>query len=430
MTSDELNKLKKEMQNIISLDRVFLVSFFPFTGGMVMRFNVVPVRDKRCSTACTDGNNIFVDIDFYSSLNENERRFILAHEVWHNIYLHFLRRCNRERTIWNIATDCEVNYMLSQEGLIPPKNILMPDVDDRGKNAEEIYEKLINELDQDKGKSKNKSQSGSNNNKQNNSNRLSGQFDKHIEKYDNEYECEENSVFDKWGEKGDDPDFTPNISEDTSEKIREIIISEAQKYERQKGTLPNHLSQIVSELRNPEIDWKTRLSQFITRCIGSKSVWVPPSRRYVYQGIYLQSRRGEKIRITCIVDTSGSTCNDLPKFMAELTSLASTFGNYELTLLQCDSEVKSVEIYNETNPFPVEDCKNIKWVGMGGSDLNPAFDEILKRDIESSVCIVITDGFIDFPTRNPLSIPTLIVLTKDGNENCCDWGEKIKFKGY
>ena len=55
----------------------------PFIGSLLMRLELVPVSDCRLDTASTDGDNIYVDIEFYSKLDAAERAFVLAHEAWH-----------------------------------------------------------------------------------------------------------------------------------------------------------------------------------------------------------------------------------------------------------------------------------------------------------------------------------------------------------
>ena len=81
----------------LAQDRQQLLLRWPFVGGVIMRMELVPVRDDRLDTACTDGDSIFVDIDFYSKLTKDERLFVLAHEVWHSVLLHFVRRQKRDK---------------------------------------------------------------------------------------------------------------------------------------------------------------------------------------------------------------------------------------------------------------------------------------------------------------------------------------------
>lgn len=435
MTKENLKELKKSISDSLSVDRHKILMRLPFIGGMLMRMDLVPIRSHRCDTASTDGRHIFFDISFYKSLNDKEREFVLAHEIWHVIYMHFLRRQNREQMLWNIATDCEINYMLKNEGFTSPPNLCYPDKSMEGKNAEEIYEYL---LKKNKNKNKNKNEkstnggncySGDDSDNSSGNKKLTGQFDKHIEK-GSENEGSEGNILptDEWGEKGEDPDYTPSVDEDAAEKIREMIVAEAQFAERTQGHLPSYLENIINKIRNPEINWKEYLAQFVTSCIGDRRVWLPPNRHYVWSGSYFQSRRSEKINVVVTVDTSGSTTADLPKFMGELIGLLKTFGNYELTLIQCDAEVHSVETYDEGNEFPLDNPQLIKWKGFGGSDLRPAFTEIINRGLEASMHIIFTDGYITFPEKNEIGFPTLVVLTKDGNKKCCDWAEKVVFK--
>ena len=443
LTDEKLEELRKKIGESLSMDRQRLLMRQPFTGGMLMRMELVPIRDYRCDTAMTDGSRIFFDMDFYKSIDEEERKFTLAHEIWHTIYMHFLRQQNRDTDLWNCAADCEINYMLRNEGFRSPPNLLYPDQGDEGKNAEEIYESLLKKQKSGQ-KSKNSGSYSGNGRggdrdkkprKGNGNGRLTGQFDKHIGKKNTPEESNDPSGVDlpkdQWGEKGEDPNYTPRIDQDAAEKIREMIISEAQRYERTQGRLPGNLESVVGRLRKPEIDWREYLAQFVTRCLGDKRVWLPPNRHHVWNGTYLQSRRGEKIKVVVTVDTSGSTTNDLPKFMSELVSLLKTFGNYQMTLIQCDSEVHDITTYDECNEFPVDDPEAVKWKGFGGSDLRPAFKAIIDNQIEGTMNIVFTDGFIEVPQKNPLGIPTLFIITKDGNasdETFCSWGEKVKFK--
>ena len=447
----DLETLKKKMLRSIEIDTHQLVSSEKFISGLVLRLPVVPVRDCRVSTALTDGTNIYFDIDFYTRLNRNERIFVLAHEVWHNALLHFLRRENRDSELWNIATDCEINYALKQEGFVMPAGLCYPSPSDEGKCAEDIYDHLLKTARNRKssrpyGSSKgNSSEDGSTgrgfsktkkDSRNDGGGNFDSQFDQHMDKDSGgeTVSIEENgeprfkSPRDKWGEKGFDKDLRPHIGDNVADKIREMVISEAQRHERTKGSVPGCLSRIIDSICKPEVRWEELLSQFVTTCLGDRRQWLPPLRRGVYNEMYFQSRRGQKISVTCIVDTSGSTSDDLPKFMTELVSLLNTFGRYELTLIHCDCEVHRVDTFDEYNQFPVDNPTEYRFEGGGGSSLVPAFDEIHRRGLEPSCNIVFTDGYIDCPSENPIGAPTLFVLTGDGNENLCSWGRKIRFK--
>ena len=457
LKDEDLKTLKKKMLRSIEIDTQQLVSSEKFISGLVLRLPVVPVRDCRIKTAITDGTNIYFDIDFYTRLNRNERIFVLAHEVWHNALLHFLRMENRDSKLWNIAADCEINYALKQDGFVMPAGLCYPSPSDEGKCAEAIYDHLLkmaknmNSMESSqpsgtsdgnhgedgstgRGFSKTKKDSRNENGNEN----FDSQFDQHMDGKSKleTGDIEENgkpifeSPKDKWGEKGFDKDFKPHIRDNVADKIREMVISEAQRYEmtKGKGSIPGFLSRIIDSICKPEVRWEELLSQFVTTCLGDRRQWLPPHRRGVYNEMYFQSRRGQKINVTCIVDTSGSTLDDLPKFLTELVSLLNTFGRYELTLVHCDCEVHRVDTFDEYNQFPVDNPTEYQFEGGGGSSLVPAFDEIHRRGLEPLCNIVFTDGYIDCPSENPTGVPTLFVLTGEGNENLCNWGRKIRFK--
>jgi len=494
LSAEELKELKSKMRSLLAVNRQKLLLKYPFTGGVLMRMDLVPVRDMRVRTACTDGTNIYCDIAFWSGLTPDEQEFVLAHETWHCILMHFARLQNREQEIFNIATDMEVNNLLSQDKLKMPEDGVVQPPELRGKSAEECYEWLLQQQKKGgrkqmmkaaglSGKSNEGSSGGSDGSDDSDDGdgssesqskkshkQLSGQFDKHLHK---EHVSEESKdprkkqqdgngqddqddqdgdnksggkkkqkksgssgngngegewpIKDKYGDVGFDPDYQPGISESTVEKVREAAISAAQQCERIQGHLPSHISQIVDNLKKPEIRWQEVLSQFVTSCYNGSRRWLPPSRRHVYNGLYLQSRRQERINVTVAIDTSGSCTGDIPKFMSELVSLLKTFGGYELHLIQCDAEVSDYKEYDDTNPFPIDDVKSFKWKGFGGTSFCPPFDYVKQHGIVSDCFIYMTDSFGDAP-ENPPPYPVLWILTADGNENFCKWGQKLRFK--
>lgn len=425
MTNDELSKFKNEISSALADDRRYLVIKFPFTGNLMLRMNLIPIRDARVRTACTDGKSIYFDIAFYRSLTPFERRFVLAHEMWHCILMHPVRLQTRIPDLFNIATDMEVNYLLSQQAnkndIVPPNNLLFPPDELAGKSAEVIYEWLLEQNNNDKTNKQIKHNSSISSN-----DKLSGQFDRH--EYETSLDDSQiDDITDEFGKVGFDDDFKPSISKDFAEKMRETIISEVQRIERTQGTIPAGIESFIKELMKPEISWKEVLSQFVTQCYSGKRRWLPPSRRHVYNGIYLQSRRNEKIKVTVAIDTSGSCINDLPKFFSELIGLLNTFGDYDLNLIECDAKVQKYEKYNsKLRPFPISETE-ISYNGGGGTSFTPVFNYIYDNSIETDCLIFFTDGYGDAPIQSP-HYPVLWLLTANSNIDFCSWGRKIRFK--
>ncbi len=436
----DLESRKAKVAELLAQDRQKLLMKLPFTGGLTMRLDLVPVSDVRLETASTDGDRIFVDVDFYSKLGAAERLFVLAHEVWHCALLHFLRRQNRDRLLFNVAADLEIHFLLTDEGFEAPF-VLPHDPRWKGLSAEEIYERLLKK-------------DGIRTNGQT-SEHIKGLgegqgFDRHLDSgagagIENEGAggagdegradgANEGAAGDAGGNegraasganarKGFDPDYTPRIAAGAEERCRERLTSAVQQAERTRGTLPAGLKRIVEAVLRPEIGWKELLAQFVTSCYGGSRRWLPPARRHVWQGLYLQSRRSEKLRAVVAVDTSGSTSGDLAKFFSELNALLGTFGAYELTVVQCDAAVGAVETFDDASPFD----PNRKWkaTGGGGTDFRPVFDYVEKHpELEPALLIYFTDGYGHYPDRAP-SYPVMWLLTRDGQEP--PWGRCVKF---
>ena len=404
---------KAKVAELLAQDRQKLLMKLPFTGSLVMRLDLVPVSDVRLETASTDGDRIFVDVDFYSKLGAAERLFVLAHEVWHCALLHFLRRQNRDRLLFNIAADLEIHFLLTDEGFEAPF-VLPHDPRWKGLSAEEIYERLL--------------QGGGVRTNGQTSEHIKGLgdgqgFDRHLDS-GADADLRPSDLGPATQGKGFDPDYTPRIAAGAEERCRERLTSAVQQAERTRGTLPAGLKRIVEAVLKPEIGWKELLAQFVTSCYGGSRRWLPPARRHVWQGLYLQSQRSEKLRAVVAVDTSGSTSGDLPAFFSELNALLGTFGAYELTVIQCDAEVGEVETFDDASPFD----PNRKWkaTGGGGTDFRPVFDYVDKHpELEPALLIYFTDGYGHYPDRAP-PYPVMWLLTKDGREQ--PWGQSVHFK--
>lgn len=485
LTDEETAILKKKAAEILSVCRRNILNKYPFIGSIALRMNMVPIRDVRVRTACTDGDSVYFDIAFLSSLTDDERNFVLAHEVWHAVMLHLIRRQNRNPQLFNIASDKEVNYMLKQDGMNPPPELCFPEGNEVGKCAEEIYEMMLKKMKnnlknmsssngsnknaQPNGSSSNQSQknskkrngsgtgnsSNSNDDSSNDPNSgnkngdLKGQFDRHIYdggkddstskndsgKNDGSNDTDENgqpnnysTIVDKYGEVGLDSDYQPKIPRNFADKMRETVISEANRIEKMKGNLPAHIKSLVKKFTSAEVKWQEVLAQFVTRCYNSGNrSWIPPNRRYVHNGLYLQSRQADKIRLAVICDTSGSTMGDRTTFLGELYSLIKSFSVFDLTILDVDAEVNDVKHYTQDDDMQtIIELGEYEMRGGGGTSLLCGFEKILDDQIECDAVICLTDGFIDNIPKNPTGLPTLWIITKDGTEDFNDWGQKIR----
>jgi len=444
LSESKLKELKSNALNILLETRRKLLNNYPFLGSIAMSMDVVPVRDKALITAATDGSSIYFDIDFLSKLSDDEQMFVFAHEIWHAALCHMIRKESRDSMTFNIAADLEVNQLLVADGLTPIKDCILPETlankiklpkNESAENYYELLQKLADKQANNNSNgnnsnrmSSNGSSSSNSNSKCKNSNQNNPkQIDKHIYKDDIADESSNEKRIDRYGEVGKDPDFVPNVKPNIDSEMKSTVSMAAQQYERQRGELPNHIKSIIKKLLTPKVNWKEALQKFITKSIDNKVNWNIPNRRFIYGGTYLPSHSGDIIKLGVIIDTSGSTSDDMIQFISELNAIVSCFNNYELTVCQCDTEVKSIKTYDQYNALKHED---IEIEGGGGTYLTPAFETIqAQNDLgehEIDGLIVFTDGYIEKIDKNICNIPVLWVISKDGNESECTFGDVIK----
>ena len=425
-TREEAEKLKVKAGELIAQDRQKLLMKMPFIGGLLMRLDIVPVYDERLATAATDGDRIYFDIVFYSQLDKEERLFVLAHEAWHCALLHFMRRQKRNPKLFNIAADLEIHFILGDEKLKAPY-VLPHDPDWKGKSAEEIYELYPQFMKMNPDAWADSVKTGAKES-EHIKRGPDDSFDSHPSKDGNgEIDGESGSGTTALPGRegiGEDLDYHPHVDADSAERCRERLTAAVQQYERTRGTLPGHLAGIIGQILKPEINWREMLAQFVTSCYGGSRRWLPPARRHVWEGLYLQSQRDERLKAVVAIDTSGSTISDLPKFFGELTSLLNSFGGYDLTVIYCDAEVQKVEHFDEVNTLD----PNRTWetYGGGGTSFTPVFDYVdAHSELDPNLLIYFTDGYGDNPRKAP-RYPVLWLVTNDGAEPA-EWGTVVKF---
>ena len=445
----------------VSVDKQTLMNKFPFTGNFISRLDVEIGNFDDVPTACTNGEKIWINILFYIKLDPEERLFVLAHECWHVILRHFLRKMNRNQELWNWATDLEIHFLLTKEGLKAPF-VLPHDPAWKDLSFEEIYDRLIQQakngqaLGSGKKLSKKDKQGaggisiskdelgegddlsdfdgdGSSSDGDGEEKEGGGSSVGKIPKEWNQGKDSKNlkgaSSGKGWDshEKKEDPDSKDDDPSEIESRIAGKIKAAADfAKKRSRGTVPSHLQQLLDNLPKNEIPWQQVLRQFVTQQLHGDRTWVPPNRRHVWKNVYVQSKKSEFFRGVVALDTSGSCAGDLPKFFSELTGLLNTFGQYEIDVVQCDCEIQNVEHYSDE----VQPPANKKWeaYGYGGTDHRPVFDWVDKNCVEPPNCVIcITDLYTEAP-KNPPSYPVLWIVTKNGNINGVPWGIKTQFK--
>ena len=144
--------------DIAALKRKMLVKY-PFFGSVVA--SVGYKENKDIPTAGTDGETIYYNPEYLGCLSVEEQTFVFAHEVCHIAFNHILRSEGKDPELWNIATDGVINQFLKRDGLKMAKG--GGDIAEAiTYDAEQLYEKLLQEKQQRQQRQQNEQGNGQN----------------------------------------------------------------------------------------------------------------------------------------------------------------------------------------------------------------------------------------------------------------------------
>ena len=341
---------------IYDTKRKMLAKYNKFASE-VAKANIQYKDDLKFHTAATDGKNIFVDPNYFASLSEDDRLFLLAHETMHIKFMHMLRLVdkdgnNRDMDIWNEATDAIINANLERDGFtIKEGYVNMPEA--LNYSAEQLYEKLLQEKqNQDQSQNQNGSGQGSgeegmgqDEENEQDDKQTSGHGDDHslweeaFKEYQNREKQEKNDESNENNKDTNSKD--PNENEENEEEQTFIDIDERQefeenrkekrkKFEERSKKIKNNIRESHNEekikLENigeskEEIDWKLLIRREIEK---TETIW--SKRRSIAENNYAyrleENDIEDEAETEVMIDVSGSVDLDLVKaFLRQLKPL-------------------------------------------------------------------------------------------------------------
>lgn len=390
--------------------RTSLVLNHPFFATLALRLELI--EDKNCETAWTDGKILAYNPDYVCELPIDELTGLFAHIVMHPVCGHHLRRNNREPLLWNRACDYAINWILIDSGITLPRGFLYSK-NFRHKNADEIYEILLNQQRRIRQPESNSNIQGATGfsglglageQQQSDiySNELASSPDADFEQ---DTEFKEQQVDDAPaqtdpGKSGEVRDFDTKSSNgepldsENEENQWQIALAQALNQSREMGHLPAALQRLVEDILEPKLDWQDILLRFLEQATINDYSWLPPNRRHIHDGLYLPSVNGQELReIVVVADTSGSISQHDFDFLAVELSSILELKAINIYLLYCDADVVDWhKLTRDDLPFTIE-AK-----GGGGTDFRPAFEWVEEQDIQPSCLIYLSDMVCDkFP---------------------------------
>ena len=367
------------MYDIDSLKRKMLIKY-PFFGSTITNVEYQELLD--IDTAATDGNKIYYNPEFLGGLTIEEQIFILAHEVCHIAFNHISRRKDKDKNLWNIATDAVINQLLKKDGLKMLDGLIdIPEAIDY--DAETYYEKLLQEQKENP------------------------DFDRKAG--NDSHEMWENTDIKEIG-KTDALEKEDDISEkDAFKKNRELKKKQLEDLKRSliKDTVTSNefnMSNVGSA--SSLIDWRYILKETINYDVD----WSYKNAT-IENGVIIANLEDKALPVTeILLDTSGSINEDLLRtFLRECKNIL----KHSKVLVGCFDTI----FYGFKELRTEQDIDNMRFVGGGGTNFDVAVGAFSRR---SENKIIFTDG----EARMPIT-PVNAVWIVLGNRKINPKGGKV-----
>lgn len=378
--------------------------FYKLLANNDGEYIAVPTRDV--PVAATDAKNILINPDTYFALPLQQRVFVAAHEIVHNVYgdVELLHRCVAAGTVpmhdgttlpfdnerMQKAMDFRINALLKEGkiGVMPEQGCYDPKISGPNDSVLDVYRKLYDDDPSGTGK-------------------LPGGFDKLLK---------------PGASTGQSPSQAMQ-QRNPQQWAVEIATAQILEQQRAQGKMAGALQRMFNDLLNPKVPWAEHIRSIFNRKVGSGSYnWRRPDRRFIVRDIYMPSRSGHGAGWLVIWgDTSGSVGQgELAKYMGELSGIIEDVRPKRITVLWCDASIHYIDEIEDAGDLLHVKARGVK--GGGGTSVKPVFEWIAKNLELPDAMVCFTDGYVTFPKHAP-SYPVIWASTSDV---VYPWGETVR----
>lgn len=333
--------------------------------------------------------DLSINREWFEKLTPDAQAGLVVHEILHLVLRHESRGRGRDRHLWNVAADLEINgLILELGGELPPGGLIPSEMGLPSMlTAEEYYQLLQSKYPNSQNDNNEQNEQGSEDEDGGGGGGLPQPLDVHGR-----------SVH---------ASNMPLPGDDQGQRMREAIAGTHSQLS--SGRLPADVDVLIKRIlgRISEIDWRQILRAFVVQL-------TPGEGRRRYRGTYRQSvvpdivpfrRKQERLRIGVIVDESGSVSNDM--LSAVYDELERMLAVADAIVVRTDVRAASVERYKRGDKFDRRRrCE-------GGTDFRDAFEVLLAEKVRG--IIVMTDAVAPvWPDGCP--VPVIAVVFGDGND--------------
>lgn len=363
-----------DVERQISGSRLRLRMKSPFFATLSLFTEILTTREL--DTAGTDGQTIYVNPQYLLSLSASQQDALLLHEVLHAALLHVPRRQARDPRIWNIAADIVVNGMITEHGEFELPSGALQDSTLEQLSVEEIYDLLL---------------------KQGNEHRLNLTLVDLLSRPPIDRDAQTQP---------DQGSSGPKHYAQLEAHWRNALQHAAIVARTSQGSLPAGIQRHLDQISQPQLDWRSYLWRYL---VQTPTDFQGFDRRFIGQGLYLESLSGESVQVFVAVDTSGSIdLQQMRMFLGEVNGILGAYHHLDCQLYFADADVYG--------PYALEAGQEIPTpIGGGGTSFVPFFARVEQEQdpFRQAVCVYLTDGYGTFPTVPPTQ-PVLWVVAPGG----------------
>lgn len=364
---------EKETLTLAQKAKNWFVNSYPLIGALAADFRIIedPLLCQRMfiSVAAVDAEMKEIYMNPSAGLDEQECRFVMAHEILHVGLRHHARAEGRDPYLWNVACDYVINQWLMEMGLGAfPRVGGLYDPELKGLSAEAIYDRIVTDM-------------------------------RYYRKV---------ATFRGVG-LGDmleprTPDWWNRKDGVALDEFYRSALSQGLVYheEQNRGLLPAGLVEEIKALAQPPIPWDVELAQWFDHYfspIEKIRTYARVSRRQsstpdIPRPRWVPNSGDEEGRTFGVVlDTSGSMDSKLlAKALGAIASYSISRDVPLVRVLFCDAAV-----YDQGYMAPETIADRVAVKGRGGTVIQPAIDllESAEDFPRKGPLLIITDGYCD-----------------------------------
>lgn len=137
--------------SVVAKAHQWFINSFPLLGAIAAGFELVDdlatCRRLDIAVAAVKASDQRIYFNPIAGLDEDETRFVMAHEILHAALRHEVRCQDRDPYLWNVACDYAINQWLMDLRVGTPPTIgLLYDPQLKGLSAETIYDRIATDL--------------------------------------------------------------------------------------------------------------------------------------------------------------------------------------------------------------------------------------------------------------------------------------------